>query len=764
MIGNTHFDPAWLWNWPEALSSILSTFRAALARMQEHKDFHYSFSSPAVLEWVEKTDPALFEQICARVKEGRWELCEGWWVQADCNAPCGESMVRQGLYAQRYLMDRFGMTSTTVFNIDSFGHAQQLPQILRQCGIAHYVFWRPNEKHLSLKEPLFDWVGLDGSTLPTYRIGGIGGEIFTADFEKETFAPLFAEQNEDDRMVVFGVTDHGGAPTKKQMAIIDRLAAQHSDLHITYGRVDDFFADAHPSYRFDGELQVKFLGPYSNYIPVKADNRQAEGMLLASESACVLAKLLCQRPYPKDKLTQCWKDVLFNQFHDILGGACIASAYRDAKHLHGRAISTAHEECRFALQTITNRIATPGKDQDNEWNLVVFNLTGLPYTAPIEAEVQWAWEFPWYRGPLELTDENDNIIPCQIITEECVLPAFRSRFVFTAEIPPYGYRSFAIHKTECTQPTPKRRYTLSAEKEGGVTLTDQTTGQVFSHMFVPYVREDNCDTWGFNKTVYEKEHLPLTPLSFQKIEEGYYRTSYKAEYSFGHSLFTQIFRVYDDRILCEYKVLWNEERKALKLGFTSRHCTASIPYGHIEREASEFEKPMAEWLKGDGYLLAADSCFAYDLDGESISLTLLRNCLFGDLRNEPLDLEREYRYMGQGETTGTLLFYPGEDALATYSLNHPVFTLLEANHPGTLPPCDSFFSCRGGMITAVKQQENGDGVIIRLFESQGKDTTATLQIADKTYPVKLHAFEIATLLFDGEQIQKTNMLEQISGE
>ena len=133
MIGNTHFDPVWLWRWDEALASIRSTFRSALDRMNENPGFIYSFCTPAVFEWIEKTDIKLFEEIKKRVKEGRWELCEGWWVQADCNAPCGESYIRQGLYAQEYLKTHFGKTSDTVFNIDSFGHNMQLPQILRGC-------------------------------------------------------------------------------------------------------------------------------------------------------------------------------------------------------------------------------------------------------------------------------------------------------------------------------------------------------------------------------------------------------------------------------------------------------------------------------------------------------------------------------------------------------------------------------------------------------------------------------------------------------
>ncbi len=212
MIGNTHFDPVWLWQWDEALSSITATFRAALARMDEYEDFKYSFSAPAVLEWIRNTDEELFDEIKKRVAEGRWELCEGWWLQADCNGALGESYVRQGLYAQKYFEKHFGKKSRTVFNIDSFGHPGSLVQIMAGCEIENYAFWRPNEAQKHIDTPLFYWDGENNTVIKTYRIGGAGGDIFN-ELNRDVMESLFGEDTIDDLMVVYGVTDHGGAPT-----------------------------------------------------------------------------------------------------------------------------------------------------------------------------------------------------------------------------------------------------------------------------------------------------------------------------------------------------------------------------------------------------------------------------------------------------------------------------------------------------------------------------------------------------------------------
>ncbi|MFN2351818.1 MAG: alpha-mannosidase, partial [Kiritimatiellia bacterium] len=125
------------------MAAIRATFRSALARMREEPDFIYSFSSPAVFEWIREVDPGLFLEIRERVREGRWELVEGWWVQPDCHGASGESYARQGLYGQRWLERHFGRRARIGFNTDSFGHNAMLPQIYRLCGVEFYVFGRP---------------------------------------------------------------------------------------------------------------------------------------------------------------------------------------------------------------------------------------------------------------------------------------------------------------------------------------------------------------------------------------------------------------------------------------------------------------------------------------------------------------------------------------------------------------------------------------------------------------------------------------------
>jgi alpha-mannosidase len=163
MIGNAHIDPVWLWQWPEGYQEVRATFHSAIDRLNEYPDFVFTHTSVLFLQWVEESDPDLFEQIRARIAEGRWQVVGGWWIEPDCNIPGGESFVRQGLYGQRYLNEKFGIVSTTGANLDSFGHNASLPQILRKSGMDSYVFLRPKpEENAALPGPLFWWEAADG--------------------------------------------------------------------------------------------------------------------------------------------------------------------------------------------------------------------------------------------------------------------------------------------------------------------------------------------------------------------------------------------------------------------------------------------------------------------------------------------------------------------------------------------------------------------------------------------------------------------------
>src|SRR5215211_2083865 len=223
MIGNAHIDPVWLWQWQEGFHEVKASFRSALDRMKEFPDFTFVASSAAFYEWVEGSDPVMFAEIQQRVREGRWGIVGGWWVEPDCNIPAGESFVRHGLYAQRYFKEKFGVIARTGFNVDSFGHAGTLPQILKKSGLDYYVFLRPMPHEKGLPSRLFWWQSDDGSRVLAFRIPF---EYLSWGKEVETHARRCADEMKepvDEFLCFYGVGDHGGGPTITNIESIQRL-------------------------------------------------------------------------------------------------------------------------------------------------------------------------------------------------------------------------------------------------------------------------------------------------------------------------------------------------------------------------------------------------------------------------------------------------------------------------------------------------------------------------------------------------------------
>src|SRR5215216_4591677 len=414
MIGNAHIDPVWLWQWQEGFHEVKASFRSALDRMKEFADFVFVASSAAFYEWVEQSDPAMFAEIQQRVNEGRWGIVGGWWVEPDCNIPAGESFVRHGLYAQRYFKEKFGVTARTGFNVDSFGHAGTLPQILKKSGIDYYVFLRPMPHERGLPARLFWWQSDDGSRVLTFRIPF---EYLSWGKDMETHARRCADEMKepvDEFMCFYGVGNHGGGPTIDNIESIHRLDADPEfPARLACSTPEAFFEVAETKGWslpiIQSELQHHASGCYAAHSNIKRWNRLAENRLLAAEKLSVVAANWEEAPgasprHP-DQFARAWKDVLFNQFHDIMAGTSLEAAYDDARDAYGEALAIAGRALNQATQSIAWKIGI--RLEEGVRPLVVFN----PLTWPVKANVEI--ESSRLKPEAALMDESGQMIPYQ---------------------------------------------------------------------------------------------------------------------------------------------------------------------------------------------------------------------------------------------------------------------------------------------------------------------------------------------------------------
>ncbi|MFQ3548490.1 MAG: alpha-mannosidase, partial [Armatimonadota bacterium] len=437
MIGNAHIDPVWLWTWREGMAEVMASCRSALDRMKEFDAFIFTRAEAATYQWIEDSCPEMFEEIKQRIKEGKWNVVGGWWEQPDCNVPCGESFVRHALYGKKYFKEKFGIDVKVGYNVDSFGHNIGLPQILKKSGIDYYTFMRPEPHEKELPSSMFWWEGLDGSKVLVYRLHGpycTNHQVLPEHLEKSV------EKRHKESLVAacfYGVGNHGGGPTIENIKCIIEMQKEENDSEIVFGTLEQVFQTAEKNCNnfpiVKDDLQHHAVGCYSLHSEVKRLNRKSENALIRAEKFASLASLLINRKYPLEQLSSAWKHILFNQFHDILAGTSLPSAYDDARNTYGVAIHSADYITEASLTNIACHInAENGTDP-----FIVFN----PHSQAVKAPI-------YYEEKLtSLRDYKGNIIPTQKVSEQFERTATdheadRDRFVFVDTIPAFGYKLY----------------------------------------------------------------------------------------------------------------------------------------------------------------------------------------------------------------------------------------------------------------------------------------------------------------------------------
>ncbi|MCQ2433200.1 MAG: alpha-mannosidase, partial [Clostridia bacterium] len=435
MIGNAHLDPVWMWRWQEGCAEAKATVRSALDRMKEYPDFKFVCSSASIYEWIEETAPEMFEEIKERIKEGRWIVVGGWWVQPDCNLPSGEGFARQSLYSQRYFKEKLGVTAKVGYCVDSFGHNRMIPQILRRSGMEDYIFMRPAPHENPLDYNLFLWESPDGSQVTTIRIP----DPYCFNFEDEekldarlNFLADHHKDGEDSTLCLYGVGNHGGGPTIRNIETTIAYRKAHPETELIFADPKEYFDAVDKSVLpvHTDDLQHHASGCYAATSKIKTAIRKCETRLLAAEKYTVLAGSIAGVPYPTAKLENAWKNVLFLHFHDIAGGCAIGSSYDDSIEFAGEALSTAAKVENRALQAISWKIDT--RDREKGLPIVIFNPHAFAVTADVTVNKQWD----------TITDSNGVSVPCQHVVSETHACYRRCDTLFRAEIPALGYVTY----------------------------------------------------------------------------------------------------------------------------------------------------------------------------------------------------------------------------------------------------------------------------------------------------------------------------------
>ncbi|MEH2178346.1 alpha-mannosidase [Nostoc sp.] len=790
LLGHAHLDLAWLWPVSETWNAAQNTFESVLKLQEDFPELIFCHSSPALYAWIEEHRPDLFRAIQAQVVAGRWEVVGGMWVEPELNLIAGESIVRQLLYGQRYIQEKFGKLSTVVWVPDSFGFCATLPQFFANAGIEYFVTqklrWNDTTK---FDYGAFWWRSPDGSEIFSLMSALIGEAIdpvkmATYAFEWQTQTGL------PESLWLPGVGDHGGGPTRDMLETVQRWQKSpfFPDLEFTTaekylqqiskgGRRQEAGDNSDDSPLFptwNDELYLEFhRGCYTTHADQKRWNRRYENLLYQAELFATLATVGCGVTYPKAEIEAAWKLVLFQQFHDILPGSSITQVYTDALPQWQQVEQVGTKILQESLLAIASHITLSEPPKPDSLPIFVFNSLNWQRSEVISVALPTP---PTTTQEWQIYDASGKQLVCQLSEPSTLL------FLAT-EIPPVGYRIFWLSPSlpstdEINRVSPSSPPLLPdwiLENEFLRVVINPDTGDLSSVFDKTYQREvlsgagnqlqafkdsgQYWDAWNIDPN-YAQHPLPSTNLqSIQWLEQGPVQSRMRVVRQLGESEFCQdyILQAGSPLLNIATTVNWQENHVLVKAAFPlnieADFATYEIPCGAIRRptkpqtpaERAKWEVPALRWadLTAEdtqtntaipnhyGVSLLNDCKYGYDSKPNQLRLTLLRSSNWPD--SEADRGFHEFKYT----------LYPHADSWESahtvrrgYELNIPLQVIL--NWPLAQPSATANSTIEGVsfldlsaenlILMALKPSEDDpQQLILRCYESHGETAELSLQ-------------------------------------
>jgi Alpha-mannosidase len=697
-VGHGHLDMAWLWPLRETRRKAARTYARALRSIEERPGYVYGTSQPQQLQWMKERHPELFARIKAAVAAGRLELQGSFWVETDTNLPGGESLVRQALVGRRFLQDEFGLGDDDLrlcWLPDTFGYSGALPQILRGTGMDWFqtikLAWNKLTEH---PFRTFHWAGIDGSTVLVHMPPE--GDYNSRGAADGLLAGLqrYPERDLGAALLVYGSGDGGGGPGEIHHEVTARERNLRGLPRIEYSRAADFFRRLETldvEHRFEGELYLEtHQGTYTTNALVKKLNRVAERKLHDVEALAVLTG-------SPVGLGQHWRDVLLHHFHDILPGSTIERVSREAV-AELRRVGDALDELAAPLVD-----ALPGTLPADGDAPAALNLSPVPRDEHVRVGRTWL---------------RARVAPYAAAALEPALPGHDLR----ADADSLGNGILTLRFGASGE-------IVSCVDADGTEHARDGLNRLTLHRD-PY--QWPFDAWDIGIRYLERRPRVLRPREVSWEVDGPVAVR-RHVYRFGRSSLEQrvIVEAGSELVRFETRVDWRESHRMLRADFRPARYGATskseIQFGHISRpttedsvvERAQFEVCAHRWIATEtsegGFAVLNDSKYGHRAKSGLLSLNLLRAPTFPDRTADRGAHEFVYAFRP---------FAPGRltDVIRDgYRLNHPLRL-----RPGVAFPSAVVVDDPGVIVETLKPAEDGDGVVVRLYESLGRETTTAL--------------------------------------
>lgn len=750
-IGHTHIDVAWWWTVAQTREKVVRSFATVLKLMEEYPNYKFMSSQPVLYYFLKQRYPELYEKIKQRVAEGRWETEGGMWLEADCNLTSGESLVRQFLYGKRFFREEFGQDSKILWLPDVFGYSGALPQIMKKSGVDYFMTTKLAWNQINrIPNDTFLWRGIDGSEVLTHLITTLG----VGQNPKESFFTTYngmlhpdaimggweRYQNKEinnDILISYGYGDGGGGPTRQMLETSQRMEqgirgipkVRQETARTYFDQLNRRVRDNRRLETWEGEFYFEYhRGTYTSMARNKRGNRKSELAMMDLETLGVLSG-----DYPAQADTRLWRDViLLNQFHDILPGSSIAEVYDVTKQEY----AALEQEVSGLIQARLEALAGAGD------GVTVFNTLGFARSDVVRL------------GQLSaqaLEDGAGRRYPVQQTAAGAV--------AYLENLPAKGY--VTLRRAEGQAPSPFLRrddfhletpyYSVTLDGKGRfASLLDKEhdrelmkPGTLGNLLRVYEDKPIYYDNWDIDR-YYTEKHYDVEDLhALAWTEDGPVQTTLELCYGFCGCTLRQRIHFYANtrRIDFETVVDWKLHQHLLKAEFPldihTDEATFDVQFGNVTRKVhtntswdkARFESCGQKWMDYSeghyGVSLLNDCKYGHSVLEGVVALTLIKS---GVEPNPNADVETHrftYALYPHGETwkqAGTVQ--------ESYKLNQPAY-VLPAGTPGKRYSYAAVDKSNV-ILETVKQAEDGQGTILRLYECENARTKFTLTVPPTT--------------------------------
>jgi alpha-mannosidase len=762
-VGHAHIDVAWLWTLGQTRRKVGRTFSNVLRLMEQNPDYHFTQSQPQLYKYTEQTYPEIFEGIKERVKEGRWELIGGAWVEPDCNATGSESLARQFLLGRSYFRRHFGDVDTPVLWLpDTFGYSWALPQLIKLAGMKYFITHKMSwNQYNQMPHQMLWWQGIDGTKVLTHFLTTPeGNELlpFSTTYNAMmsgtqavgTWKNFRQKETHNELIMVYGYGDGGGGPTREMIENVESLSQMPGAPRVRAGTVRDFMdrmetevGDELPIWNGEFYLELH-RGTLTSQARNKWNNRKSEFLLHDAEFLAAMASQFTGAEYPLEDFNEAWELICLNQFHDILPGSSIGPVYVDSTKDYSRIRTLAEIARENAVNALAS--ALPSGTQVMAINPTSFGgqriglissqiSTGLVTmhdsrrvtTQPVDNGTLIDVSLPPFSvvgltggGNAEGDTMPDSVLNVNEFGDIIVMENALIRVAF-------DIRTGDINSI----------YDKEVERE---VLAE---GQVGNQLQMLEDRPLNWDAWDIDIFSDDRVEKLDAVDSIEVIETGPIRAALRIRRTYRRSTITQKIYLYhhSKRIDFDTQIDWHESHIFVKAAFPvdilSPTATFDIQWGNVERSThhntswdwGRFETAAQKWAdlsEGNyGVALLNDSKYGYDVLHNVLRLSLLKSATSPDPDAD----------QGEHRMIYSLLPHTGdwrtEVPKNAYDLNDPII-VRSVNRSGE----DTAGQATGyqlvdvdqpnAIIETVKQAEDGDGVIVRLYEGERNRSTVTL--------------------------------------